>query len=142
MSGDADCDRCHLPMYEDRYPAPFRIVPMVGIRWIELGVLGLDDVVDHSVTRQVATREEARPARRARRRVGVVAAELETLCYQPSRHGRSTRRRAARHAGAPGRTPLRRMFGAFPAPDGSPRTRLSIRAEFRLCAPVDLRGRT
>ena len=46
---------------------------------VELGVLRLDHVVDHAMTRQVTAGEEARPARGARRRVRVIAAELETL---------------------------------------------------------------
>src|ERR1700677_4799956 len=50
---------------------------------VELGVLRLDDVVDHTMSGQITASEEARPARRARRRVGVVAVEFETFCDQP-----------------------------------------------------------
>ena len=62
MSGDADWERCHFPMYETGSPPLLAATRSWGSS-IELGVLRLDDVVEDSVAGQVAAREEARPAR-------------------------------------------------------------------------------
>jgi hypothetical protein len=62
-------------------------------RGVELAICREDHVVDHTVLRDVPPREQARPRRRARRRVRVVTRELEAAVDEPLPMGeRETRR--------------------------------------------------